>query len=171
MYPDRDEFFDVPSSRIDEALVTGGGFVLGTMVDRIAETWRLNSVTNEPLWRQFPRRCLATLEMLGASREVDFGADFVHGETNSVRVVALAEGEGQPRGSEACDFSHYRFGAKSIDLTKASWGSTKNNAFSAKVYNVMLRWLDKADDHLLSKRFRRFVTCLEPCSSAPGVPG
>ena len=50
MYPDLDEFFDVPSSKIDEALVTGDGFVLGTMVDRIAETWRLDAITNEPLW-------------------------------------------------------------------------------------------------------------------------
>ena len=79
--------------------------------------------------------------------------------------------EALPRGLKAYGFSHYRFGSKSLNLTRAKLGLyEQNNAGSAKVYNFMLRWLDKADDHVLSKRFRRFVTCLDSCS-APGVPG
>ena len=103
MYPDLDEFFDVPSSKIDEALVTGDGFVLGSMVDRIAETWRLDAITNEPLWRQFPAALPRDFgNAQGPAAEVDFGADFVHGETNSVRVVALRRGRGgPPAGSES----------------------------------------------------------------------
>ena len=174
MYPDLDEFFDVPSSRLDEALVTGGGFVLGTMVDRIAETWRLDAITNEPLWRQFPRRCLATLEMLkGQPRKWILVPTSFMGKPTQYASSHYVDGEETlPRGLKAYGFSHYRFGSKSLNLTRAKLGLyEKNNAGSAKVYNFMLRWLDKADDHLLSKRFRRFVTCLEPCSSAPGVPG
>ena len=168
MYPDLDEFFDVPSSRIDEALVTGDGFVLGSMVDRIAETWRLNSITNEPLWRQFPRRCLATLEMLkGQPRKWVLVPTSFMGKSTQYASSHYVEGEeALPRGLKAYGFSHYRFGSKSLNLTKAKLDLyEKNNAGSAKVYNFMLRWLDKADDHLLSKRFRRFVTCLEPCAS------
>jgi hypothetical protein len=72
---------------------------------------------------------------------------------------------------KAYGFSHYRFGSKSLNLTRAKLGLyEQNNAGSAKVYNFMLRWLDKADDHVLSKRFRRFVTCLDSCS-APAVSG
>ena len=36
MYPDLDEFFDIPSATLDNAIVHGDGFVLGTMVDRVA---------------------------------------------------------------------------------------------------------------------------------------
>ena len=168
MYPDLDEFFDVPTPLIDAALVTGDGFVLGSMVDRIAETWRLNSITNEPLWRQFPRRCLATLEMLkGQPRKWVLVPTSFMGKSTQYASSHYVEGEeALPRGLKAYGFSHYRFGAKSLDLTKAKLGLyEQNNAGSAKVYNFMLRWLDKADDHLLSKRFRRFVTCLEPCAS------
>ena len=168
MYPDLDEFFDIPTPLLDEALVTGGGFVLGTMVDRIAETWRLNSITNEPLWRQFPRRCLATLEMLkGQPRKWILVPTFFRGKPTRYASSHYVEGEEtRPRGLKAYGFSHYRFGSKSLNLTRAKLGLyEKNNAGSAKVYNFMLRWLDKADDHLLSKRFRRFVTCLEPCAS------
>ena len=173
MYPDLDEFFDVPSSKIDEALVTGDGFVLGTMVDRIAETWRLDAITTEPLWRQFPRRCLATLEMLkGQPRKWILVPTSFMGKPTQYASSHYVEGEeALPRGLKAYGFSHYRFGAKSLDLTKAKLGLyEQNNAGSAKVYNFMLRWLDKADDHLLSKRFRRFVTCLESCA-APAVSG
>ena len=173
MYPDLDEFFDLPSPRIDEALVTGGGFVLGSMVDRIAETWRLDAITNEPLWRQFPRRCLATLEMLkGQPRKWILVPTSFMGKPTQYASSHYVEGEeALPRGLKAYGFSHYRFGSKSLNLTRAKLGLyEKNNAGSAKVYNFMLRWLDKADDHLLSKRFRRFVSCLESCS-APGVPG
>ena len=173
MYPDLDEFFDIPSPRIDEALVTGDGFVLGSMVDRIAETWRLDAITNEPLWRQFPRRCLATLEMLkGQPRKWILVPTSFMGKPTQYASSHYVEGEeALPRGLKAYGFSHYRFGAKSLDLTKAKLGLyEQNNAGSAKVYNFMLRWLDKGDDHLLSKRFRRFVTCLDSCS-APGVPG
>ena len=172
MYPDLDEFFDVPTPLIDAALVTGDGFVLGSMVDRIAETWRLNSITNEPLWRQFPRRCLATLEMLkGQPRKWILVPTSFMGKPTQYASSHYVEGEeALPRGLKAYGFSHYRFGAKSLDLTKAKLGLyEQNNAGSAKVYNFMLRWLDKADDHLLSKRFRRFVTCLESCAP-PGVP-
>ena len=173
MYPDLDEFFDVPSPMLDAALVTGGGFVLGTMVDRIAETWRLAAITNEPLWHQFPRRCLATLEMLkGQPRKWILVPTSFMGKPTQYASSHYVEGEeALPRGLKAYGFSHYRFGAKSLDLTKAKLGLyEQNNAGSAKVYNFMLRWLDKGDDHLLSKRFRRFVTCLDSCS-APGVPG
>jgi hypothetical protein len=173
MYPDLDEFFDVPSPIIDAALVTGGGFVLGSMVDRIAETWRLDAITNEPLWRQFPRRCLATLEMLkGQPRKWIVVPTSFRGNPTQYASSHYVEGEeALPRGLRAYGFSHYRFGSKSLNLTKAKLDLyEKNNAGSAKVYNFMLRWLDKADDHLLSKRFRRFVTCLESCA-APGVPG
>ena len=173
MYPDLDEFFDVPTPRIDAALVTGGGFVLGTMVDRIAETWRLDAITNEPLWRQFPRRCLATLEMLkGQPRKWILVPTSFMGKPTQYASSHYVDGEETlPRGLKAYGFSHYRFGSKSLNLTRAKLGLyEKNNAGSAKVYNFMLRWLDKADDHLLSKRFRRFVSCLESCS-APGVPG
>ena len=173
MYPDLDEFFDVPSPMLDAALVTGGGFVLGTMVDRIAETWRLAAITNEPLWHQFPRRCLATLEMLkGQPRKWILVPTSFMGKPTQYAASHYVEGEeALPRGLKAYGFSHYRFGAKSLDLTKAKLGLyEQNNAGSAKVYNFMLRWLDKGDDHLLSKRFRRFVTCLDSCS-APGVPG
>ena len=173
MYPDLDEFFDIPTPLIDEALVTGDGFVLGTMVDRIAETWRLNSITNEPLWRQFPRRCLATLEMLkGQPRKWILVPTSFMGKPTQYASSHYVEGEeALPRGLKAYGFSHYRFGSKSLILTKAKLDLyEKNNAGSAKVYNFMLRWLDKADDHLLSKRFRRFVTCLESCA-APAVSG
>ena len=173
MYPDLDEFFDIPSPMIDGALVTGDGFVLGTMVDRIAETWRLDAITNEPLWRQFPRRCLATLEMLkGQPRKWILVPTSFMGKPTQYASSHYVEGEeALPRGLKAYGFSHYRFGAKSLDLTKAKLGLyEQNNAGSAKVYNFMLRWLDKADDHLLSKRFRRFVTCLDSCA-APGVLG
>ena len=173
MYPDLDEFFDVPSPMLDAALVTGGGFVLGTMVDRIAETWRLAAITNEPLWHQFPRRCLATLEMLkGQPRKWILVPTSFMGKPTQYASSHYVEGEETlPRGLKAHGFSHYRFGAKSLDLTKAKLGLyEQNNAGSAKVYNFMLRWLDKADDHLLSKRFRRFVTCLESCA-APAVSG
>ena len=173
MYPDLDEFFDIPSPMIDGALVTGDGFVLGTMVDRIAETWRLDAITNEPLWRQFPRRCLATLEMLkGQPRKWILVPTSFMGKPTQYASSHYVEGEeALPRGLKAYGFSHYRFGSKSLNLTKAKLDLyEKNNAGSAKVYNFMLRWLDKADDHLLSKRFRRFVTCLDSCS-APGVPG
>ena len=154
--------------------MTGGGFVLGSMVDRIAETWRLDAITNEPLWRQFPRRCLATLEMLkGQPRKWIVVPTSFMGKPTQYASSHYVDGEETlPRGLKAYGFSHYRFGSKSLNLTRAKLGLyEKNNAGSAKVYNFMLRWLDKADDHLLSKRFRRFVTCLEPCSSAPGVPG
>ena len=168
MYPDLDEFFDMPTPLLDAALATGDGFVLGTMVDRIAETWRLDAITNEPLWRQFPRRCLATLEMLkGQPRKWILVPTSFMGKSTQYASSHYVEGEeALPRGLKAYGFSHYRFGAKSLDLTKAKLGLyEQNNAGSAKVYNFMLRWLDKADDHLLSKRFRRFVTCLEPCAS------
>ena len=173
MYPDLDEFFDIPSSKIDEALATGDGFVLGTMVDRIAETWRLDAITNEPLWSQFPRRCLATLEMLkGQPRKWIVVPTSFMGKPTQYASSHYVEGEeALPRGLRAYGFSHYRFGSKSLNLTKAKLDLyEKNNAGSAKVYNFMLRWLDKADDHLLSKRFRRFVSCLDSCA-APGVPG
>ena len=172
MYPDLDEFFDVPTPLIDAALVTGDGFVLGTMVDRIAETWRLDAITNEPLWRQFPRRCLATLEMLkGQPRKWILVPTSFMGKPTQYASSHYVEGEeALPRGLKAYGFSHYRFGSKSLDLTRAKLGLyEQHNAGSAKVYNFMLRWLDKADDHLLSKRFRRFVTCLESCAP-PGVP-
>jgi hypothetical protein len=172
MYPDLDEFFDVPSPMIDEALVTGGGFVLGSMVDRIAETWRLDAISEEPLWRQFPRRCLATLEMLkGQPRKWIVVPTWFRGNPTQYASSHYVEGEETlPRGLKAYGFSHYRFGSKSLNLTRAKLElyDTKNKG-SAKVYNFMLRWLDKADDHLLSKRFRRFVTCLDSCAS-PGVP-
>ena len=173
MYPDLDEFFDVPTPLIDEALVTGGGFVLGSMVDRIAETWRLDAITNEPIWRQFPRRCLATLEMLkGQPRKWILVPTSFMGKPTQYASSHYVEGEeALPRGLKAYGFSHYRFGSKSLNLTKAKLDLYEtNNAGSAKVYNFMLRWLDKADDHLLSKRFRRFVTCLDSCSS-PAVSG
>ena len=173
MYPDLDEFFDIPTPLIDAALVTGDGFVLGSMVDRIAETWRLDAISEEPLWRQFPRRCLATLEMLkGQPRKWILVPTSFMGKPTQYASSHYVEGEeALPRGLKAYGFSHYRFGSKSIDLTRAKLGLyEQNNAGSAKVYNFMLRWLDKADDHLLSKRFRRFVTCLDSCS-APGVPG
>ena len=173
MYPDLDEFFDIPTPLIDAALVTGDGFVLGSMVDRIAETWRLDAITNEPLWRQFPRRCLATLEMLkGQPRKWILVPTSFMGKPTQYASSHYVDGEETlPRGLKAYGFSHYRFGSKSLNLTRAKLGLyEKNNAGSAKVYNFMLRWLDKADDHLLSKRFRRFVSCLDSCAS-PGVPG
>ena len=151
---------------------TGDGFVLGTMVDRIAETWRLDAISDEPLWRQFPRRCLATLEMLkGQPRKWILVPTSFMGKPTQYASSHYVEGEeALPRGLKAYGFSHYRFGSKSLDLTRAKLGLyEQNNAGSAKVYNFMLRWLDKADDHLLSKRFRRFVTCLESCAP-PGVP-
>ena len=172
MYPDLDEFFDIPSPMIDAALATGDGFVLGTMVDRIAETWRLDAISDEPLWRQFPRRCLATLEMLkGQPRKWILVPTSFMGKPTQYASSHYVEGEeALPRGLKAYGFSHYRFGSKSLDLTRAKLGLyEQHNAGSAKVYNFMLRWLDKADDHLLSKRFRRFVTCLESCAP-PGVP-
>ena len=166
MYPDLDEFFDIPSPMIDAALVTGAGFVLGSMVDRIAETWRLDAISEEPLWSQFPRRCLATLEMLkGQPRKWILVPTSFLGKPTQYASSHYVEGEETlPRGLRAYGFSHYRFGSKSLNLTKAKLDLyEQNNAGSAKVYNFMLRWLDKADDHLLSKRFRRFVTCLESC--------
>ena len=172
MYPDLDEFFDIPSPMIDAALATGDGFVLGTMVDRIAETWRLDAISDEPLWRQFPRRCLATLEMLkGQPRKWILVPTSFMGKPTQYASSHYVDGEETlPRGLKAYGFSHYRFGSKSLNLTRAKLGLyEQHNAGSAKVYNFMLRWLDKADDHLLSKRFRRFVTCLESCAP-PGVP-
>jgi hypothetical protein len=171
MYPDLDEFFDVPSATLDEARARNG-FVLGTMVDRIARDWRLSNVTAEPLYLQFPRRCLVTLPLLkGQPRKWIVVPTWFRGKATQFMSSHYVEGEDALHfsGLPAFGFSHYRFGARSVGLAQEKLHLyERSNTGAAKVYNFMLRWLDKSDDHRFSKRFQRLVECLDACDPVPG---
>ena len=178
MYPDLDEFFDLPSALLDEALVRGDGFVLGTMVDRVASDWSLPDLSDGPLWSQFPRRCFATDRLFGGhtrkwilvpTRWQGRPPQFVSNQklqSDHRLKVALKD----TQSSLLCyGFSHYRFGAKSVALLRdklAVYGKGRpSNDFYERVRGYLADREGTAG--ALSGAFQQSVQCLENCPASP----
>lgn len=171
MYPDLDEFFDLPSATLDEARARNG-FVLGTMVDRIARDWRLSNVTAAPLHVQFPRRCIVTLPLLkGQSRKWILVPTSFRGKATQFMSSHYVEGEDALHFDrlKAYGFSHYRFGAKSVALLRdklAVYGKGRpNNDFYERVRGYLADREGTAG--ALSGAFQQSVQCLENCPASP----
>lgn len=178
MYPDLDEFFDLPSSILDEAIVRGDGFVLGTMVDRVASDWSLPDLSDGPLWSQFPRRCFATDRLFGGhtrkwilvptrwqGRPLQYDSSHKLQSDHRLRIALKETG-----GSLLCyGFSHYRFGAKSVALLRDKLAVYGKGRPSRDIYERLSGYLvDRAGAAgALSDAFQQSVQCLEQCPASP----
>ena len=173
MYPDLDEFFDIPSATLDEAIVHGDGFVLGTMVDRVAYDWTLPSVTEGPLWSQFPRRCFATNKLFNGytkkwilvptshnNRTIQYLTSHnIHGE-HIKRMLLDAK-------LRCYGFSHYRFGAKSVKLLRDKLDTYRSTDHRHTMYETISGYLVDATPEEFSKNFQHSIECLESCPAPP----
>ena len=185
MFPDLDEFFDVPPALIDEAVATYGGFVLGHMIDRVARDWSLRHMHRKSdIWAQYPRRCAATHERFHASNtkwivvpKRDRTGDGVR-FTSAHHVNAERKFDPDYRAMPSHPFSHYRFGGHSYDLLKRKHEVYVNLGDPrAHIYDVILSYIDHEDlgTSRLNAKFAKSVKCGEACPThrprkAPDLP-
>ena len=76
---------------------------------------------NRSLGAQFPRRCAATHAVFGGNdrKWILVPTSFMGKQTQYASSHYVEGEEALPRGLKAYGFSHYRFGSKSLNLTKA----------------------------------------------------
>ena len=150
---DLDELFDAPPEAIAKALEEDHGFVRGRFVDRIAEDWRLNPITSEPLWRQFPRKCRATHPVFGGYDRKWLLVPSSY-DNKPVRLKGSHNVDRAPVIKRTWDVAHYRFDASAFVLLQDKFQAYASrvdapSVYASRIYEGLLTAFEETDEGVL----------------------